>query len=280
MSEALQHLQAMLKPPHSLVPTVADTSHIQRLFHKWEKEARGKGLSYSSWLALMTATVIGASSEASMTALYHHATASMDLKDSIVIAEFMREIGLKGIAVVSLPQIMDMLDEFRASLPSAVISSLNTRSSSFANSDNINSIKEQGEKLWNAIHHPNGGKIERRLANAHPDLGNYIRYHVYGGLLSRDYAVTVGRITISLCAIACLRASRPFSRQLAGHVHALKKTWNDGSWISDPNAGSQEGVRWLTSDEGCIWVLEVVDDLVLAIKNGRTASPIMKASRL
>lgn len=99
MSKASQHLQAMLNPSHPSVPTV-DTLRIQSLFSKWQHEAEAKGLSRSSWLALMTATVIGVDSEASMTALYHHATVSMELKESVAVAEFMREIGLKGIAVV------------------------------------------------------------------------------------------------------------------------------------------------------------------------------------
>lgn len=103
MSEVLQHLQAMLKSSHSLAPIVVDMSRIQRLFHKWGKEKKGKGLSHYLWVAIMTAMVIGASSEASMTVIHHHATASMDMKKSIVVAEFMREIGLKGcIAIISV----------------------------------------------------------------------------------------------------------------------------------------------------------------------------------
>jgi alpha-D-ribose 1-methylphosphonate 5-triphosphate synthase subunit PhnL len=50
----------------------------------------------------MTATVIGVGFAPSMTALYHHATASLDLEDSVAVAELMREIGIRGIAVVSV----------------------------------------------------------------------------------------------------------------------------------------------------------------------------------
>jgi hypothetical protein len=79
---------------------MVNTSALQRLFHKHGQKAEEKGLSRTSWLALTTATVIGVDSEASMTALYHHATASMNLEDSVAVAELMREIGLRGIAVV------------------------------------------------------------------------------------------------------------------------------------------------------------------------------------
>ncbi|KAF1828282.1 hypothetical protein BDW02DRAFT_563266 [Decorospora gaudefroyi] len=201
MSRISPRLQAMLKPPYPPAPAVADTLHIQHVFHRREQEARAKGLSRSSWLALMTATVIGVDSEASMTALYHHATASMDREGSVAVAELMREIGLRGIAVVCIPQIMDMLAAFRASLPPAVRSSLSTTPSCCAEADNIESIHQEGEELWNAIHHPKGSVIELKLANAHPDLANYVKGHVYGGLLARHRSPTVGRITISLCAI-------------------------------------------------------------------------------
>ncbi|RYN61615.1 hypothetical protein AA0119_g13127 [Alternaria tenuissima] len=280
MPRVSRRLQAMIEPPHPPAPAVVDTLRIQRMFHRREQEARAKGLSRSSWLALTTATVIGVDSEASMTALYHHATASTNLEESVAVAELMREIGLRGIAVVCIPQIMDMLAAFRASLPSVVRSSLSTTPLGCADADIIESINQEGEELWNAIHHPKGRVIERKLVNAHPDLANYVKGHVYGGLLARHRSPTVGRITISLCAIACLRASRPSSRQLQSHVHGLKKAWEDGSWRSDPGAGLEEGIRWLTSDEGCMWVLEVVDELVLAITSGRAAGPAMTVAKL
>ena len=175
---------------------------------------------------------------------------------------------------------MDMLAAFRSSLPPAVGSSLSTTPSCCVGADNIKSINQEGEELWNAIHHPKGSVVERELANAHPDLANYVKDHVYGGLLSRHGSPTVGRITISLCAIACLRASRPSSRQLQSHVHGLKKAWEDGSWRSDLSAGSEEGIRWLTRDEGCMWVLQAVDELTLAITSGRAAGPAMTVAKL
>jgi hypothetical protein len=178
------------------------------------------------------------------------------------------------------PQIMDMLVAFRASLPPAIRSSLSTTPSCCADAENIESINKQGEQLWNGIHYPKGSLIERKLADAHPDLANYVKCHVYGALLARHRTPTVGRITLSLCAIACLRTGWRTSLQLLGHVHGLKKAWGDGSWRSEPSAGSEEGIRWLTSDGGCIWVLEAVDELALAIMDCRTASRVITVARL
>ena len=175
---------------------------------------------------------------------------------------------------------MDMLAAFHASLPSTVASYLSTVPLCCVDAGNINLINEQGERLWNAIHYPKGSVIERKLAKAHPDLANYVKNHVYGGLLARNRSPAVGRVMISICAIACLRASRPYSRQLVGHVDGLKKTWDDGSWRLDPDAGSGEGIRWLTSDEGCMWVIEVVDELALSMTRGHAAGPMTTAAKL
>lgn len=100
MPRVSRRLQAMIEPPHPPAPAVVDTLRIQRVFRRREQETRARGLSRSLWLALMTATVIGVDSEASMTALYRHATTSTNLEERVAVAELMREIGFRGIAVV------------------------------------------------------------------------------------------------------------------------------------------------------------------------------------
>lgn len=73
---------------------------------------------------------------------------------------------------------------------------------------------------------------------------------------------------MSLSAIACLRADQGRSLQLLAHVLSLKKACSDGSWKLEPNIGSEEEIKWLASDEGCIWLLGFVDDLKMTIING------------
>lgn len=118
--------------------------------------------------------------------------------------------------------------------------------------------------------------IDRKLAKAHPDLPNYIKDHIYGGLLMRPQSRaggTVGRITTSLSAIAYLRADQGSSPQLLGHVFGLQKAWRDSSWKLEPSVGSAEGIQWLTSDEGCVWVLEMIDNLVSTVSHDPIDSP-------
>lgn len=64
----------------------------------------------SSWLSVMTATAVTLKSSALMIALYNHATAATDLSESVVIAEFMRDVGIGGIAVVGVCENIFVLD--------------------------------------------------------------------------------------------------------------------------------------------------------------------------
>lgn len=169
-----------------------------------------------------------------------------------------------------------MLTAFHVSLPSAVRSSLKSTSSYRAEVSNIVSIQSNGQALWKSVHSPMEEAIDRKLARAHPDLPNYIKDHIYGGLLMRPQSRaggTVGRITTSLSAIAYLRADQGSSPQLLGHVFGLQKAWRDSSWKLEPSVGSAEGIQWLTSDEGCVWVLEMIDNLVSTVSHDPIDSP-------
>jgi hypothetical protein len=125
--------------------------------------------------------------------------------------------------------------------------------------------------LWRQLHHPLDAKIEYKLRAAHPDLPVYVINYVYGGLFIDPIdteGALIGRIEISLAAIACLRAQAGVEPQLLGHVRGLKKAWEDGSWKSEPCAGTEEGIGWLVSDEGCTWVLQTIDNLAKALSGG------------
>jgi hypothetical protein len=49
-------------------------------------------------------------------------------------------------------------------------------------------------------------------------------------------------------------------------VFGLRKALEDGSWATDVE--SEEGARWLASDEGNAWILNSVDTIVEAIGEG------------
>jgi hypothetical protein len=111
-------------------------------------------------------------------------------------------------------------------------------------------------------------KLEQKLKLAHPDLPVAIINNEYGSIFSHPDRTTgknIGRIITSLSAIACLRAQWGVAPQLKGHMFGLKKVWEDGSWAEEQDTGPEEAVKWLASDEGCIWVLTKVDELVEAL---------------
>lgn len=115
-------------------------------------------------------------------------------------------------------------------------------------------------------------KLESKLADAHPDLPVFIISGEYGALFSdppRSTGANVGRITTSLVAIACLRAQQGVGPQVLSHVFGLRKSWEDGTWESEPEAGEKEGIEWLVGDEGCTWALEKVDEVVEALGGGQ-----------
>lgn len=164
-----------------------------------------------------------------------------------------------------------MLNAFRAALPAAVAASLNTTPSRLPTQANVDAINARGQALWESIYRPLAKKLEDKLADAHPDLPVFIISSEYGALFSdppRSAGADVGRITTSLVAIACLRAQQGVGPQVLSHVFGLRKAWDDGTWKSEPQAGDEEAIRWLVSDEGCTWVLEKVDELVAALGGG------------
>jgi hypothetical protein len=170
-----------------------------------------------------------------------------------------------------------MLDAFRTSLPFPIACLLrNTpwRSQSVPGVESRRTAVA-GRKLWEQIHHPTHAHVERMLEAAHPDLPGVVVDNVYGGIFADPAdptGTTIGRITLSLFAIACLRAQQRAGSQLLGHILGLKKAWDDGSWMSDPHAGTEDAVQWLVSDEGCIWVLTKVDQLVEALGEGEVGT--------
>ncbi|KAK3202816.1 hypothetical protein GRF29_154g814862 [Pseudopithomyces chartarum] len=178
-----------------------------------------------------------------------------------------------------VPRTINMLNAFRAELPPSVASSLNTRPSRLPTQANVDSINARGQALWKSIYRPLAEKLENKLADAHPDLPVFIISSEYGALFTdpeRSTGIHVGRVTTSLCAIACLRAQQGVGPQVLSHVFGLRKAWDDGTWKTEPQAGDEEAVKWLVSDEGCTWVLEKVDEVVEALggAQGSTFAPV------
>ena len=115
-----------------------------------------------------------------------------------------------------------------------------------------------------------------RRSRTHPDLPVFIVDGEYGPLFSPPHTFRsgaqavqqpkweVGRLRTSLVAIAALRAQGGVGPQVTSHVWGLIKA---GPSIEkgDPH---EEGLKWLTTEEGATWVVETVNDLSEVVEGG------------
>jgi hypothetical protein len=92
-------LRSLIDSAQSRSHCVSASLQIQDLFQKIEREAVAKDLRRSAWLTVLTATVMTINSPAMMTALFKYTTASESLCESILIVEFMREVGFLCISI-------------------------------------------------------------------------------------------------------------------------------------------------------------------------------------
>lgn len=215
----------------------------------------------------------------SLTLLYQQATGEADSstgEDKANVAELIREVGLKCISFNGIPRTINSLNAFKTSLPEPVALRLSQRAPSRTpTAANIEDVKDRGRALWDSIYRPFEKKLYDKLADAHPDLPVHILNANYGALLSDPdadvsgglaRAGAVGRVLTSVVAVACLRAQAGVAPQVTSHVFGLRKAIEDGSWRSDVE--SEEGARWLASDEGNEWILNSVDRIVESISGG------------
>lgn len=107
-------------------------------------------------------------------------------------------------------------------------------------------------RVLHTIHQPHHEKLLAILGKSHPDLPIHIIQCHYSALLSPFPAnlarpTDLGRVESSVLAVTCLRALGGVDRQVESHLFGLKK------------APSGE---WIASDEGCLWLLRSVDQVV------------------
>lgn len=180
----------------------------------------------------------------------------------------MREVGLKCISFNGIPRTINCLNAFHASLPESVTSQLSTSPSRTLTPQNVDATLLRGRALWDSIYRPFEDKLHAKLGVSHPDLPVYILSHHYSGLLSdppaseRGTLASVGRAHASVVAISCLRAQTGVGPQVLSHVFGLRKALEDGTFREGLEGESEEGVKWLASDEGSEWILTTVDRIV------------------
>ncbi|KAJ5522675.1 hypothetical protein N7513_013248 [Penicillium frequentans] len=266
MSRLSSSLKALINAPAARPHTVPAPANIASVYSKIQQTAQAQQLSQPSWIALSTAATMTMNSPESLAVLYQLASST---SDNVETAELMREVGLKCISFNGIPRTINCLNAFRTSLPEAVGNQLSRTPTRAPTPANITEISERGRALWDSIYRPFENKLYNKLADSHPDLPVHIMHSNYGALLSdpaRSTGASAGRVLTSIVAVSCLRAQTGVGPQVLSHVFGLRKALEDGSWASDVE--SEQGARWLASDEGNTWILNSVDAIVEAIGQG------------
>lgn len=240
----------------------------------------------------------------SLLALHALSSREGDIEKGVRNAELMREVGLKCIGFNGVPRTINCLNAFRDNLPPQVAASLTTQSSRTPTAENIEATKKRGRGLWDSIYKGFEVKLIDKLATAHPDLPVHIVNSEYGLLFSDPPTKTgtvtaantssgdanakmlesadassefaniprVGRLLTSIVAVSCLRSQTGVGPQVISHLFGLRKALDDGTWKDDESRQNEEGARWLASDDGNMWILDSVDEIVEAISQGKGSS--------
>jgi hypothetical protein len=144
---------------------------------------------------------------------------------------------------------------------------------------NIDEILARGDALWKSVYHPLDSKLVSKLAESHPDLPIFIINHEYGALFSDPASLgheirpgaKVGRVLMSILAVAVLRAQTGVGPQVTSHIFGLRKAYQDGTYKAEGEFPVQGG-EWLAGEEGNIWLLGAVDRIVEALGEGKGTS--------
>jgi hypothetical protein len=133
--------------------------------------------------------------------------------------------------------------------------------------------------MWASVYHPFTDKLTAKLAQSHPDLPVFIIEGEYGALFSNPpypggqdpNRPNVGRVLMSILAVAVLRSQTGVGPQVVSHIFGLRKAYEDGSAEAEGEE-PVEGGKWLATNEGSEWLLRQVDNIVEAIGEGRGSS--------
>ncbi|KAH8689978.1 mitochondrial protein [Talaromyces proteolyticus] len=282
MSKLSPTLKKLINSPHARPGTIPAPAQISAVYSIIAQEAGPRNVGLKAWFGAATAATMTMNSPESLVQLHKLVSEQKSQKESVYLAELIREIGLKCIGFNGIPRTINCLGEFRAGLPDDVRNALATQPRRSLKSEVVPDILTRGQSLWKSIYYPFETKLQERLAESHPDLPVHIIEGEYGNLFADPTSpsegvvpATVGRVLTSIVAVACLRAQTGVGPQVVSHVFGLRKAFEDGTAKTD----EIDGGEWLASDEGSIWLIGVVDRIVDAIGKGDGTSfaPGLKA---
>jgi hypothetical protein len=280
MSKLSESLKQLINASHALPGTLRAPPSIRAAYSRVASSAQDKGVGVPAWLTISTATTMTMNSPESMVELFRVASSQPSAPSPPETAGLMREVGLKCISFNGIPRTINVLGAFREAMPKDVFDKIPAPPSRQLTTQNINDSLARGRQLWDSVYKPFEGKLLDKLAQSHPNLPVHIINGHYSNLLSdppTDSPLRVGRVLTSLAAIACLRSQTGVGPQVTSHIFGLRKAFQDGSAEKDI-----QGAEWLATDEGNQWILNVIDELVQALGEGRgtTFAPGMGSDKV
>ncbi|KAF2860378.1 mitochondrial protein [Piedraia hortae CBS 480.64] len=269
MSKLSPALKSLIHATHARAGTTPAPYGIASVYRGIAADAKRLNVGTNAWLTASAAATFTLNSPQSLLELFRVAVASQSNDAALSTAELIREIGLKCIGLNGVPRTINTLGSFYDSLDPSLQTRLSERRPRRnLNKANIDTTVARGEALWKSIYLPYEGKLFDKLATYHPDLPVFIVQGEYGALFSDPSVETaaqgpeVGRVLMSILAIACLRAQTGVGPQVTSHIFGLRKAFEDGTAESEE---SVPGGKWLASDDGSIWLLNVIDEIVAEI---------------
>ncbi|SJX61979.1 uncharacterized protein SRS1_10594 [Sporisorium reilianum f. sp. reilianum] len=267
------------------------TQHFQKL----RAEAQQKGIGWGEWVSIATATLFTLNSPGSLQALHRFAAgpATGDVQQRTQVALLMRETGLKCIGFIGIPKAINNLAALRKAVEhdAELVAALPTQPRRQIKADRLDAVHTAAYALWDDIYTPHSDKLLKILATSHPDLPVFIVESEYGPLFSSPASFAlpsdaesvktepswdVNRLRTSLVAISALRAQGGVGPQVTSHVWGLLKA-KDSIKADDV---SKQGLEWLTTEEGALWVVRTVDGICEAVEGAEEFEGQAKDSKL
>ncbi|CAJ2512560.1 Uu.00g055750.m01.CDS01 [Anthostomella pinea] len=282
MAKLSDAVKALINASHAKPGYTRASAQVQPALARFAGDAKEKKVGLPAWVTMSTAVSATMNCPEAMNQIFHLANSTSPQRTPAQNAELIREVGLKCISFNGIPRTINTLNAFYSSLPSDVAAALSKTPTRELTPDNLETRNKDGLALWDSVYLGFERKLLDKLAQSHPDLPVHIINGHYSNLLSnprdQNKEEKVGRVLTSLVAIACLRSQTGVGPQVVSHIFGLRKAYENGD-ASAKGEQPVEGGEWLAGEDGNMWMLENVDNLVGVIggSQGTTFAPGMRA---
>ncbi|CEH13935.1 hypothetical protein CBOM_01822 [Ceraceosorus bombacis] len=264
---------------------------LNALFDKIDQEAKDRKVGWSEWGCFATATLVTLNASSSLAALHRHSVASpalrLSLEEKLNRAQLMRETGLKCIGFIGIPKVINNLAALRAAVEEdkELSHALPMEPRRKITPELLPRVEEAANALWDNIYTPHSSKLLKILGRSHPDLPVFIVDGEYGPLFSPPHTFAAPNPPPSLASSEEPPALEPVweggvGPQVTSHVWGLLKAASSLKNAETQLDNEEIGKRWLTTEEGALWVVRTVDGICEAVEGAEMIEIATRESKL